>query len=140
MYRTLKALGETLAALLRRDFVFDQPSAPWRLRRTDAEQRAERLLVAALSPAQRVQYLAAGHFEVVGCHTGRRYRILRSFQMNIEELDPGGRRAALLCFVPETPIPVGDVMLAQKLALELYEIEALNVANRYPAASGVRRR
>jgi hypothetical protein len=140
MYRALRALGETLAALLRRDFAFDRSSTPWRLLRTEADQQAERLLFASLSPEQRTQYVSSGNFEVIGCHTGRRYRILRSFQMNVEELDLAGRRAALLCFVPETPVPVGDVMLAQKFALELYEIEALNVANRYPASSGVRRR
>jgi hypothetical protein len=134
MFRILKALAETLVALLLRDFAFDRSSMPWRLLRTDAEQRAERLLAAALSPVQRVQYLAAGHFEVVGCHTGRRYRILRSSLMNVERLDGNGRRIELLCFVPDGPIPVCDVMLAQKFALELYEIDALNVANRYPAS------
>jgi hypothetical protein len=125
MYRFLKALGETFATLVHRDFAFDGSSTPWRLGWTNAEQRAETLLVAILSPEQRVQYLAAGHFEVVGCHTGRRYRILRSSQMKVEQLDRSGRRAALLCFVPETPLPVGDVMLAQKFALELYERDAL---------------
>jgi hypothetical protein len=34
-----------------------------------------------------------------------------------------------LCFVPGDLLPVGDIMLAQKLALELFEIEALKVAN-----------
>jgi hypothetical protein len=139
MYRTLKALGETLVALLRRDFAFDRSTVPWRLRWTEAEEQAERLLVATLSPLQRAQYLAAGHFEVVGSHTGRRYRILRSAQMNIERLDRSGRRVELLCFIPEGSVPVGDVMLAQKFALELYELDAVNAANRYPVLREARR-
>jgi hypothetical protein len=28
---------------------------------------------------------------------------------------------------------IGDVMLAQKIALELYEMDALNIANKMPA-------
>ena len=38
-----------------------------------------------------------------------------------------------------TQMPLGDVMLAQKFALELYEIDALNVANRFPVRSKARR-
>ena len=59
--------------------------------------------------------------------------------MNVERLDQSGRRVELLCFVPETQLPLGDVMLAQKLALELYEIDALNAANRFPVPSRARR-
>jgi hypothetical protein len=40
----------------------------------------------------------------------------------------------VLCFVPEGHLPVGDVMLAQKLALESFEVEAIKVANMAPPA------
>ena len=36
----------------------------------------------------------------------------------------------VLCFAPEGGLVVGDVMLAQKLALELFESDTLKVANR----------
>jgi hypothetical protein len=49
--------------------------------------------------------------------------------MNIQMLDQNGRAVQLLCFVPRGLPPVGDVMLAQKLALELFETDTLRVAN-----------
>ena len=61
---------------------------------------------------------------ISGGDTGRRYRILRGCQLNVEELDPGGRRKRLLCFLPEGRVPVGDIMLAQKIALELFSRSA----------------
>jgi hypothetical protein len=50
--------------------------------------------------------------------------------MNVDELDETGRRTARWCFGPEGDLPLGDIMLAQKLALELDEQGALAVANR----------
>jgi hypothetical protein len=38
----------------------------------------------------------------------------------------------MLCFEPQGQLPVGDVMLAQKIALELFESKALRVANASP--------
>ena len=38
----------------------------------------------------------------------------------------------MLCFEPQGQLPVGDVMLAQKVALELFESKALRVANASP--------
>ncbi len=52
--------------------------------------------------------------------------------MNVEELDRNGRRVCLLCFVPKGELALGDIMLAQKLALELFEPQALAVANIIP--------
>lgn len=40
------------------------------------EERARRLLREWLSPQQRKQFDAFGHFDVVGGHTGNRYRIV----------------------------------------------------------------
>ena len=89
-----------------------------------------------LSPVQRAQYAARGHFDVTGGDTGRHYRILRGYQLNVEELDPRGQRRRLLCFLPEGRVPVADIMLAQKIALELFESEALKVAHHTPARDG----
>jgi hypothetical protein len=49
--------------------------------------------------------------------------------MNVEQLDSRGKRMRLLCFAPEGHLPVADTMLAQKIALELFEIEAVHTAN-----------
>jgi hypothetical protein len=99
----------------------------------EAEARGIRLLNEHLSPAQRNQYKACGYFDVVGGSTGKRYRINNGSQMNVEELDKKGIRQRLLCFMPEGDLVVGDVMLAQKYALELFESYTLTVANRLPA-------
>ena len=93
-----------------------------------AHARGLQLLKENLSAAQRDQYEKLGYFEVVGGQTGRRYRIKKGAQMNIEMLDMKGRPVGELCFMPEGELPVGDVMLAQKLALELFETDALKVA------------
>ena len=98
----------------------------------EAQARSIQRVTDNLSPAQRVQYEQLGYFEVIGGTTGTRYRIRRDYQMNVEQLDAKGKRARMLCFMPEGQLAVGDIMLAQKLALELFEHEAINVANEIP--------
>jgi hypothetical protein len=104
-------------------------------RRQDAKLKGYRLLEEWLSPQQRAQYKSSGSFEVTGSDSGTRYRIWRAHQMNIEELDSDGKPAAIWCFLPEGRLPCGDVMLAQKLALENDEQAALAVAKRAGAAA-----
>ena len=50
--------------------------------------------------------------------------------MNVDELDERGARTAAWCFGPEGELPIGDLMLAQKIALEYNERGALALANR----------
>src|SRR5215510_5782821 len=90
-----------------------------------AERRSFQLLAENLSPMQRQQYRKHRYFEVVGGRTGRRYRIRHGYQLNIEQLDSNGKRVRTLCFMPKGDLGVGDIMLAQKLALELFEDEAI---------------
>jgi hypothetical protein len=97
---------------------------------TSAHSRSLNLLRQHLSAAQRAQYAKRKHFEVTGGETGRRYRITHGHQMNIDVFDEAGKRIHMLCFAPEGRLPIGDVMLAQKIALELFEREALAVANK----------
>jgi hypothetical protein len=97
--------------------------------RLKAEQRALALLKDWLSPRQLAQYERDGHFEVMGSHSGKRYRIRRAGHMNIDELSEHGALVAIWCFGPHGYLPVGDVMLAQKIALETNEKVALQVAN-----------
>jgi hypothetical protein len=98
----------------------------------EAHQRGLRLLAENLSPAQRAQYEKRGYFIVTGGESGRRYRIRYGSQLNVEELNRRGRPTRLLCFLPKGDLVEGDVMLAQKLALELFESEVLKAAREYP--------
>jgi hypothetical protein len=95
-----------------------------------AKQRAMGLLRQHLSPAQREQLDRDAFFDVIGGTTGKHYRVRRCYQMNVDELDANGRRVRALCFLPAGRLPIGDIMLAQKLALELFEMEALKAANK----------
>ncbi len=97
----------------------------------EAETRGLRLLRENLSPAQREQQEQYGFFDVLGGDTGRRYRIKNGFQLNVDLLDGKGRTTAVLCFMPLGNLVPGDVMLAQKLALELFESDTLKIANKF---------
>ncbi|MGL3104785.1 hypothetical protein [Bradyrhizobium sp. BR 1432] len=96
------------------------------------QARALRLLRSWLSPQQRVEFDAKGYFDVVGCDTGKRYRIRRGTFGNVNEIDEYGRLGTGWCFVPLGGLVEGDVMLAQKIALETDEERALNIANSFP--------
>jgi hypothetical protein len=96
-----------------------------------AQERGIRLLMENLTPAQRTQYEKYGYFDVAGGKTGKRYRIRHGRQMNIEQLDRNGRRVCGWCFFPQGSLVAGDIMLAQKAALELFEADALRIANRF---------
>jgi hypothetical protein len=84
-----------------------------------------------LSPEQLAQYDAHRYFYVTGCHSGKRYRIRHGTGTNIQELDDAGRPIAGWCFVPRDCLVAGDVMLAQKIALETNERGALAVARHF---------
>jgi hypothetical protein len=101
------------------------------LLRGKAEEKGLALLTAWLSPEQAEQWTSRREFEVIGCDTGTRYRITtKEGGMNIRELDGRGRPVACWCFGPVGPLVTGDVLLAQKIALETMEGHARSVANR----------
>jgi len=85
------------------------------------------LLKRWLSRHQLEQFETYGCFEVIGCDTGKRYRISQGAGMNVSELNEHGDIG--LCFVPDGYLSIGDIMLAQKIALESNERAALAVAN-----------
>jgi hypothetical protein len=97
----------------------------------DSEARGLRLLREWLSPAQLAQYDTHRYFDVIGCHSGKRYRIRHGTATNIHELDDAGDPTAGWCFVPRDYLVAGDVMLAQKIALETNERGALAVARNF---------
>ena len=94
------------------------------VRRRQVRLRAEALLWAWLSPAQRRQYRARRWFEVTTA-SGRRYRILRG---GVVRVDP---RGSGYCIEATAPVPVADEMLANKLLLETDERRFLATAHRF---------
>jgi len=103
----------------------------WRWR-AGAARHSMRLLSDNLTPLQRDQLALFSYFEVIGGDTGTRYRIHVGDQMNVEALDRHGRRMHSLCFLPKGHLPIADTMLAQKIALELFEKETLRIARGQP--------
>ena len=101
-----------------------------------SEARGLELLREWLSPEQLAQYDANSYFEVTGCNSGKRYRICHGTALNVYEIDLAGNPRNGWCFVPNAPLVAGDVMLAQKIALETDERGALVVAKKFlPSAS-----
>jgi hypothetical protein len=101
-----------------------------------AEEKGNALLQSWLTPEQDKQWQRDRAFEVTGCDTGTRYRITNSISMNVLQLGPSGHAVAKWCFTPKGYLVIGDVLLAQKIALETMEMKALEVANKYRAGKG----
>jgi hypothetical protein len=93
--------------------------------RGQARRRAEALLWAWLSPAQRDQYRRRRWFEVTTA-SGRRYRVLPGLVVRL------GPRGSGYCIEATSPVPVADEMLANKLLLETDERRFLATAHRFP--------
>ena len=62
---------------------------------------------------------------------GRRYRVFPGGLANVCEVDERGRPRLGLCFRTLGELPIGDVMLSQKIALESCEVSVLAVARRF---------
>ena len=103
--------------------------SPRREDHSRAEEKGIGLLRSWLTPEQAKQWDSHKRFDVIGSDTGTRYRIKYGAAMNIDELFDG-KVVAQWCFAPQGNLVVGDVMLAQKIALETMELEALRRANR----------
>ena len=109
---------------------FAADGRPWKL---GNESRGSQLLKANLTQQQREQYEGSEYFDVIGGTSGKRYRIWQGYQMNVQLLDNNGKHLHWLCFMPQGHLPVSDVMLAQKIALEVFEEEVIRIANRMSA-------
>ena len=106
----------------------------------DANQLAESLLLACLSPEQARQHLEQGYIDVIGSR-GNRFRIQTAVRWdgrswrggtqsgNVLLLDAEGRTQAKYCVHPPDNLPHADAWLAQKLALEADEDTVMAVAN-----------
>jgi hypothetical protein len=95
------------------------------------EGRSFRLLREWLSPPQWSQFAEKGYFEVIGGDTGKQYRIYAGAATNVCEIDEKGHPKLGLCFRPVGDLPIGDIMLSQKIALECCESRSLAVALRF---------
>ena len=102
-------------------------------RETERIIRGLTLLKSWLSPAQLHSYEKFGYFDVTGSDSGTVYRIHHGQQANVEELDRDGETSCAWCFVPRGDLVAGDVMLAQKIALENDERAAMAVAVKFAA-------
>lgn len=122
--RNLLTVCSRLAVGLR-DWLYD-PSFM-----NETEARGLKLMKEWLSDEQLAQYDKHNYFDVTGCHSGKRYRIRHGTGANVYELDAAGRPRAGWCFVPKDYLVAGDVMLAQKIALETDERGTLAVANNF---------
>ncbi len=103
---------------------------------SQAEEKGNALLRSWLTPEQNKQWTRDRSFEVTGCDTGTRYRITDLLSMNVLQLGPSGHAVAKWCFTPKGSLVIGDVLLAQKIALETMEMKALEVANKYRPGKG----
>ena len=92
-----------------------------------AEEKALQLLLENLTENQAKVYKLTEAIPVE-CQSGRKYHIRKGISSNVHELDEKGGTKSRLCFHP-TNCPVYDVMLAQKLMLEVCEEDARKVAN-----------
>ena len=101
------------------------------------EARGIVLLREWLSAEQQAKFDATKYFEVIGCDSGKRYRILYGTATNIQELDGAGHPVRGWCFIPSGQLVAGDVMLAQKIALETDEKTALKIANGFSVRAPV---
>jgi hypothetical protein len=122
------SLAGTVAAVVLGPYLAIQLRRGWAagVRRRQARQRAEALVLAWLSPDQRAQYRSRGRFEVTTTAAGHRYRVCPG---GVVGLDP---RGWAYCIEASSPVPVADELLAFKLLLETDEQQFLAIAHRYP--------
>lgn len=93
------------------------------------QQRADELLRSVLTAQQQSDLQTHGWFEVMG-NLGHHYRIKQGATRNVLQLGDDGQVIRSLCAGPES-VPVGDVMLAQKLLLETDELAFAFIARTF---------
>jgi hypothetical protein len=94
-----------------------------------ARDRARALLLELLSPAQRIDYLERGYFDMVGS-AGRRWRIRATGQAgNVHLMGAEGQTLASACCHPPGHLPNEDAHVAQMLHLAADEDGFVQTAN-----------
>lgn len=113
---------------------FSQSPTPFQTHRSNDEtnNRAVALLLSQLDDQQRSEYQSIKRFDVIGGDTGDVYTITQRQSYNVIRVRDGVE----LCVQPESRsifghnYPMADVMLMQKLMIEVDETRFLQVANR----------
>jgi hypothetical protein len=96
------------------------------------EERAMGLLKSWLADGEWESLERHGYFEVVGS-AGGRFRLYAKDCFGVRKLRPGKLLGDAYCVVPEGAPALGDILLAQKIALETDEERTLLIANRRAA-------
>lgn len=124
---------EELAAQEQRRIAYREEQVRAEGERALARERAQRMLGENLTPEQREELAANGHFTlaVLDRDSGERrlYRIKKGRSQNVQRVDDSGRVLKTLCAHPAIACPDEDTMLAQKLWLQNQEQEFLRIAN-----------
>lgn len=94
-----------------------------------ASKRSFELLESWLSESQREEFKQKDAFTVIGSGSGKRYRIRQMFAYGILAVDRYDKPLREYCVVPKGGLALGDIMLAQKIALETDEWRTLKIAN-----------
>lgn len=102
-----------------------------------AEAKGWELLLSNLTPEQKSDLESKEYFWVIGGATGIHYQLRKGRSHNIRPHTAkkgwtGVRytdQGCSICFMPNGDLCIGDVMLTQKVALELREADALKTAN-----------
>ncbi len=97
-----------------------------------AEERADALLRALLTPDQFARMVALDYLEVASrLYPSRIYRVpwrKGQFVWAFED----GKLLMFLCFGPRRPLPRSDVVVLHKVYIEAMEDEYLRIANCFP--------
>jgi hypothetical protein len=88
------------------------------------DARARQLLLRVLNPVQRDEFARYGYFTVDAVGWGR-FRVLSRMTFNVLNTGTG----LAFCAGPDIPVPMADLMLAQKLILENDPGRFFRVAN-----------
>jgi hypothetical protein len=99
------------------------------VRELSAEKQCEGTRIAGCLRSNRLNFKSKGHFEVIGSDSGHRYRIYYGISTSIYEVHRDEKLGTRWCFVPISRLVAGDVMLAQKVALET---NALSIVSKLP--------
>ena len=130
--RPLKKLCSSLASLAV-EWSICFRCADLRRRQVSGAQRLYVSCTGAFLPKLPRKRAAAGFCESGCCDSQKRYRIYdrKLYAPNVHEVDDAGQFKVAWCFLPAGRLPAGDIMLAQKIALETNEDSALAVAKRF---------
>jgi hypothetical protein len=98
----------------------------------EADERAERLLLAHLTDEQRSEYTQHKRI-TLEAKSGCKYTVHRARTYNVIQYGRNGKPARKLCVVPDSPyrVPIADVMLMQMVLIRNDEKGYLRTANKY---------